>query len=89
MNLHCSVTERKGAKRERGERWREGAEKGFIREGGFGRDFQAPPSVSASANQRPAAPGEAETAGEGTRLGVGGGSQGHPSLRLQPAATGN
>ena len=55
MNFHCSVTGRKGAReKERREMERERAEKALIREGGLGRDFQAPPPVSAAANQRPA-----------------------------------
>lgn len=57
-----------GSEREREERDGERAEKGLIREGGFGRDFQAPPPVSAAAYQRPAALGGAGTTGEGTRF---------------------
>lgn len=54
-NCHCSVTGRKGAREKEGrEMERERAEKALIREGGFGRDSQAPPPVSAAANQRPA-----------------------------------
>lgn len=65
MNFHCSVTGRKGAReKERGERWRERVEKGLIREGGFGWDFQAPPPVRAAANQRPASLGRAGTTGD-------------------------
>lgn len=38
-------------------------------------DFLAPPPVSTTANQRPAARGEAGKAGEGTLLGTGGGAR--------------
>lgn len=66
MNFHCSVTGRKGAReKERREMERERAEKGLIREGGFGRDFQAPPPVSVAAYQRPAALGGAAARGRG------------------------
>lgn len=55
---------------------RERAQKGLIRGGGFGRDSQAPPPVSAMANQRPVVLGGAGTTGAGTRLVARGGGSG-------------
>lgn len=84
MNFHCSVTGRKGAReKERGERWRESAEKGLIRRGGFGRDsrprlLSAPPPISA--RQRSAGPG-LRRGGWGGRLQTRGGGRGHWSRR--------
>lgn len=77
MNFHCSVTGRKGAReKERREMERERRE-GAYTPGKVWPGLQAPPPVSATANQRPAGPGLRG----GGRLQTRGGGRGHWSRR--------
>lgn len=66
---------------------RERAQKGLIRGGGFGRDSQAPPPVSAMANQRPVVLRRGWDHGGGDQ--IGGEGRGFRTLELKAAEAGN